>query len=334
MNESLFVRKAGMIVNINENSFKDFKVAFIGAGYMATEHAKAFGDIAEVQLSGIYSRTRSRAEEIASKYLFGAVFSSIGEMYQKTKADLVVIAVPELSVMEVSLEAFEYPWVCLIEKPAGYDIEEAKEILDAARRKKRKVFLSLNRRQYSSTCEVLNDIENHNGQRLVHVFDQENPRISLESGTPQKVTDNWMFANSIHVIDYFRLFCRGNLMSVDNLSPWRPNEPCFVLAKLTYSSGDIGMYEAIWEGPGPWAVIVTTNSRRWELRPLEQASYQDYKSRKLESISVHSWDLKFKPGLRRQAAEAIRALEGVHHQLSTLEDGLQTMKIAAKIYGK
>jgi predicted dehydrogenase len=322
-----------MTVNTNETLSNGFNVAFIGAGYMATEHAKAFGNITGVQLSGIYSRTRRRAETIALKYSFGGVFSSIGEMYQKTKADLVVIAVPELSVREVSLEAFEYPWICLIEKPAGYNVPEAEAILIAARQKKRKVFLSLNRRHYSSTCAVLNDIENHIGQRLVHVYDQENPRISLECGTPKKVIDNWMFANSIHVIDYFSLFCRGDLLSVDNLSPWRPNEPCFVLSKLTYSSGDIGMYEAIWEGPGPWAVTVTTNSRRWELRPLEQAVFQDYKSRKLESITVHPWDIEFKPGLRRQAVEAIRALEGMKHQLSSLEDGLQTMRITAKIYG-
>lgn len=311
-----------------------FKVAIIGAGYMATEHAKAFSDIAGVQLSGIYSRTRSRAEKLALEYSSSAVFDSIGELYENTKADLVVIAVPELSVREVCLEAFKYPWTCLIEKPAGYDVPDAEAILVAARLNNRKAFLSLNRRQYSSTHAVLGDLEGHKGQRLVHVYDQENPRVALESGQPQKVVDNWMFANSIHVIDYFRLFCRGELLSVDNLSPWQPNEPCFVLAKLTYSSGDIGMYEAVWEGPGPWAVTVTTHSRRWELRPLEQAVFQDYKSRQIESLSVHPWDTQFKPGLRRQAEEAIRALEGEPHQLPTLEDGLQTMNIAARIYGK
>lgn len=311
-----------------------FKVAIIGAGYMATEHAKAFGDIVGVQLSGIYSRTQSRAKKLALEYSSGSVFDSIGELYEKTEADLVVIAVPELSVREVCLEAFKYPWMCLIEKPAGYDVPDAEAVLTAARLNNRKAFLSLNRRQYSSTHAVLEDLVSHTGQRLVHIYDQENPSVALESGQPQKVVDNWMFANSIHVIDYFRLFCRGELLSVDNLSPWQPNEPCFVLAKLTYSSGDIGVYEAIWEGPGPWAVTVTTHSRRWELRPLEQAVFQDYKSRQIESIPVHKWDTQFKPGLRRQAEEAIRALEGVPHQLPTLEEGLQTMNIAARIYGK
>ena len=42
------------------------KVAYVGAGYMAKEHIKAFADMPEVALAGIYSRTRERAEGLAS----------------------------------------------------------------------------------------------------------------------------------------------------------------------------------------------------------------------------------------------------------------------------
>ncbi len=54
-----------------------FKVSCIGAGYMATEHVKAFGGIKGVQLSGIFSRTLGRAEKLASEYSNCAVFGSI-----------------------------------------------------------------------------------------------------------------------------------------------------------------------------------------------------------------------------------------------------------------
>ncbi len=43
------------------------KVAFVGAGYMGTEHAKAFADVPGVELSGIFSRTRERAEKLAKE---------------------------------------------------------------------------------------------------------------------------------------------------------------------------------------------------------------------------------------------------------------------------
>lgn len=310
------------------------KVAFIGAGYMATEHVKAFRDIPDVELSGVYSRTRARAEKFAVDYSIQLVCESIGELYDRTHADLVVIAVPELSVRDTCLSAFKYPWKCLVEKPAGYNVRDAEKILAGAMEYQRKAFVALNRRHYSSTRAVIKDLINHPGQRLVHILDQESPRAALESGQPRTVVENWMYANSLHLVDYFSMLCRGELLAVENYADWRPSEPCFVVSGLTYSSRDIGIYEAVWEGPGPWAVTVTTHTRRWELRPLEQAYFQDYGSRKNEPIPTHAWDKSFKPGLRLQAEEAIRALRGEPHALPSLQQGLESMNIVNKIYGR
>ncbi len=312
---------------------RQIKVAFIGAGYMAVEHLKAFADIDNVELSGIASRTYSRAEKLAQDYSIKCVVNSISGLFEKTRADLVIIAVPELSVKDVCLEAFEFPWKCLIEKPAGYNVIDANEIIESATSNNRQAFLALNRRHYSSTREVLKQLERYQERRLVHVYDQENPKVAKESGQPAEVVDNWMYANSIHLIDYFSMLCRGELLSIENVTEYIPHEPCFVISKLSFSSGDLGVYEAVWEGPGPWGVTVTTQPRRWELRPLEQASFQDYKSREIESIPVHNWDAKFKPGLRQQAEEAIKAVSGdISHCLPTLSEGLNTMNIVRSIY--
>lgn len=310
------------------------KVAFIGAGYMATEHARAFGDIADVELCGIYSRTRSRAEKLATARSVKRVCDSINRLYQETRAELVVIAVPELAVREACIAAFKHPWQCLVEKPAGYDVANAQAILDAAVKYQRRAYVALNRRHYSSTQAVVNDLPSHPGRRLVHVIDQESARTALESGQPRTVVENWMYANSLHLVDYFSIFCRGELIAVENHGVWRPLEACFVVSTLAYSSGDIGIYEAIWEGPGPWAVTVTTSTRRWELRPLEQAFFQDHGSRKSEPIAPHAWDISFKPGLRLQAEQAIRAVRREAHALPSLQQALDSMKIISRIYGR
>jgi len=312
---------------------RNCKVAFIGAGYMATEHIRAFQNILTVQLAGIYSLIRPQAESVASEYGINKVCDSIEELYRVTRADLVVIAVSELSTREVVLQAFELPWNCLIEKPVGLNFEEAQIIEHERKLKNRNAYIALNRRHYSSTRFVVDALERHEGKRLVHVYDQENPRVGLEGGKPPLVIDHWMYANSIHVIDYFDFLCRGEVLNVENIISWEPNTPCFVVSKLTYTSGDIGIYEAIWEGPGPWAVTVTTNSRRWELRPLELASTQEYKSRKAIAIEVHPWDVQFKPGLRLQAEEALKAVRGEPNNLPKLEDGLRVMNLIKQIYG-
>ena len=69
-----------------------------------------------------------------------------------------------------------------------------------------------------------------------------------------------------------------------------------------------------------------------ELRPLEQAAFQPYGSRKLEPVAVHEWDVKFKPGLRAQAEEAVKASLWKSHALPSLDEALASMKLVQKIY--
>jgi len=308
------------------------KIAVIGAGFMAEEHIKAFADIPEVTLLGIHSRTKVRAETLAQKHGIPRVYDSVEALYAGTQANLVIIAVPELSVNHVCMEAFKFPWQALIEKPAGYNLSDAQEIAAVAAGAHRKAYVALNRRHYSSTRAVAKELESVEGQRLVQVFDQENPVVALEGGQPPLVVKNWMYANSIHIIDYLCMFCRGDVTRIDHVIPWNPQDPCFVLAKIQYSSGDIGVYHAIWNGPGPWGVTVTTQAKRWEMRPLEQATFQLYKSRKSEVIPAHSWDAQFKAGLRLQAEEAVKAVLGEVNVLPTLADGIETMKLVSLIY--
>ena len=310
------------------------KVAFVGGGYMTSEHLKVFQDISGVELSGIYGPTKSRIEKLALEFGMPTVSSSIAELYERTRADLVVIAVPELAAREVCLEAFKYPWTCLIEKPAGYDLADAILIVESAAQQNRKAFVALNRRHHGSTRTVLSDIAMHEGPRLIHVYDQEDQIAARKAGQPDLVVDNWMYANSIHMVDYLKILGRGEIVSVEPIIRWDPENPCFVMAKITYDSGDVGIYEAIWNGPGPWAVTVTSQAKRWEMRPVEQAAFQIFGSRKLEPVPTDEWDTKFKPGLRVQAAEAVKVALGQESLvLPTLKDALDSMKLVQAIYG-
>ena len=308
------------------------RIAIIGAGYMAEEHIRAFQDIEDVVIAGIHSRTLSKAEDVAKKFAIEHVCDSIAELFIVTQAHLVIIAVPELEVRGVCTQVFKYSWLPLIEKPAGYNLVDAQDIAIAARENNCTAYVALNRRHYASTRSVLTELKNVDGERLIHVYDQENPAVALESGRPSEVVKNWMYANSIHVIDYFRMFGRGDITSIEPIIRWDPESPRFVMAKITYSSEDIGIYEAIWNGPGPWAVTVTTQQKRFELRPLEQAKVQLYKSRNLELLTSHPWDSHFKPGLRLQAEEAIKAFRQQPTLLPTLEEALDTMKLVSAIY--
>jgi predicted dehydrogenase len=308
------------------------RVAFIGAGSMAREHARAFGDIPGVELVGIHSRTRARAEKLAEEMGIGAVYDSIEGMYQATRADLVVVAVSELAANPISRLAFEHDWVVLMEKPAGIDVADAEEIARAARDGGRRAYVGLNRRFYSSTQQAVADLSTREGPRLIQVLDQQDPAAARSAGRPARVVDNWMFANSIHTIDYLRVFGRGRIERVDPVVPWNPEDPGFVVGRVTFESGDIGLYEGIWNGPGPWSAAITTESRRWELRPLESGAYQNRGERQLRPIDSNPWDLAFKAGFRAQAQEAIAAVHGKSTLLPSLDEGVQTMRLARALF--
>ena len=309
-----------------------YKISFIGAGYMTTEHLKAFKDIDGAELVGIYSRTKSKAIDLSIQYGIKHVSDTIDALYTETKTDALVISVPELSLKEICETAFKYPWVILIEKPAGYNLEDAQYILDLADSNKSKVFVALNRRHYASTRVIQNKINNINEPRIVNIFDQEDAVAALKAGQPETVAKNWMYANSIHMIDLFRVFCRGSITEVNNILPWNSNKPSIVLSKINFDSGDVGIYQAIWNAPAPWMLTVSTPSARYEMRPMENAFEQVSGSRQLVKLEIDSVDVNYKAGIKVQADEFICALKGKHHNLPTLDNAFETMRLINKIY--
>lgn len=309
------------------------KVAFVGAGYMAAEHARAFASLPDVEIVGFYSRTRERAEKLAAPY--GArVCDSVSDLYKKTSADLVVVTVVELSIAQVASECFAHPWSVLLEKPAGYDLADATRIRDAAVRARSNAFVAFNRRAYSSTRQALELLRGHPSQRFIKVIDQQDQQAAiLQNNQPDLVARNYMFANSIHLIDYFRVFGRGEVAEIEPVVRWTPEKPGVVLARINFSSGDIGLYEGIWNGPGPWIVSVNTPEQRIEMRPLEQATVQLRGTRAVTQLDIDPDDTAYKPGLRYQARQALAAVRKESANLATIDDSWHSMKLVADIFG-
>lgn len=309
----------------------DISIAMIGAGYMAREHLRAFEGLPGVRLAGIASRTHERAEQLGKEFSIPA-YPSIQALYEATQADLVVVTVPELSMAAVASQCFAHQWSVLLEKPAGYNLADATSIRNAARG--RSVYVAFNRRAYSSTREALKALENVDAPRFIKVVDQQDQEAAMrDHGQPKLVAENYMFANSIHVIDYFRVFGRGKITDVTPVIAWNPKRPGVVVAKVNFDSGDVGLYEGIWNGPGPWSLTITTPHKRLELRPLEQGSLQLRETRMQIPLEISQDDTVFKPGLRWQAIQATAAVRGQMHSLATIDDSWESMKLVADIFG-
>lgn len=315
-----------------KQSMKTWKVAIVGAGYMAGEHARAFASVSNVTVVGICGRGRARAEKLAAEYDVPA-FETIEAMYGETAADVVVVAVNELSMLDVSMECFRYPWVCLLEKPIGIDLSETRKIVAARRAEGVSAFVALNRRSYAATRQALTELAEDGSPRLISVLDQQDLASVRSAGQSEKVISNYMFANSIHLVDYFCTFGRGDIVSVSPSVSWDPRRPGFVVATIHFSSGDVGVYQAVWSGPGPWSVTVTNECARFELRPLEKLGIQRRGQRHLAEIAPDAIDCDYKPGLRHQAMQIVRFLEEKKTSLASVDEAARSVKLCADIYG-
>jgi predicted dehydrogenase len=306
------------------------KVAIVGAGYMASEHARALVAWPGVRIVGVCGRQRARADGLASAY--GAeVFDSIEQMHSATRADVVVVAVNELSMASVFKQVFAHPWSVLLEKPVGVNLAATRHTVEMARG--HRAWVALNRRAYGATRAALEQLDANAGPRLISVFDQQNMEDAASGGQPLEVVRNYMYANSIHLIDYFRTFGRGRVREVRVAQPWRPETPGHVVATLHFDSGDVGVYQAVWDGPGPWMVTVTDQRVRVELRPLERVAVQRRGERHLTELPAAKRDSEFKPGLYCLAGWLLEELAGAATPLPTLREALESTELVARIYG-
>jgi predicted dehydrogenase len=310
-----------------------FRIGIVGAGYMAIEHARAFASWPDAQIVGVVGRSPERAAALAGTYDC-PVYADIAALRNDGGCDAVVVAVPELACRDVVLEVARHDWISLLEKPVGLHFQEAGAILSAVTEAGHEAYVALNRRYFSASQQALAMLDADAGPRQIVVTDTQDQRVARDVGQPQPVIDNWMFANSIHLVDYLRFFGRGDVTNVEVTSAWDAAAPGSVIATVHFSSGDAGLYIGGWNVPGPWAVALTTAARRIELRPLEQAGVQLAGERRLTPLDIGSDDSDYKPGLRLQARQLLDRLSGSTISLSSLADATKSMELVARIYGR
>lgn len=309
------------------------RVAIVGAGGMANEHIRAFSALPDVEVCGIHSRTRSRAEELAQSHDIAIVADSISELKDKTAADLVVVAVPELAANKVAKDCFSHDWAVLLEKPAGYDLADAEDIAAAAKAHSKPVMVGFNRRFYSSVATVLADIDTRDEARYVRIQDQQSYEEARRYNHPEEVVERFMYANSIHVIDLIRAICRGRVVDVNPIKPWMGEQTEVVLVYITFDSGDCALYEGLWKGPGPWAAAVSTPARRWLMQPLEDAAFQNAGERTRQERLRDQIDVDFKPGFFRQAEAVVASVRGQESAAVSIDQSLETMRLINRMFG-
>ena len=305
------------------------RVAFVGAGPVGLAHLQAFRAL-DVEIVGLCTKGAPTGRALASEHGFPFYAESITELYEQTKADAVVAALPIVEMLGAYRELFAFPWASLTEKPLGVDLAEAREIAALARDAHHRGFVGFNRRHFQSTRAALALFAEMDEPRLVTVHDQQDRNQASRAGHPKIVVNNFMYANSIHLVDYFAMFCRGRLTDVRYIQPWTGENGCTVEVDLVYDSGDTGRYRGVWEQQGPWSVDVASGDLRAEMRPLEKLSVVRGGRDETQTLD-YSLDEQFKPGFVVQATAFVGSVLG-ESSCPSVDDAITTTELVAAVY--
>jgi UDP-N-acetyl-2-amino-2-deoxyglucuronate dehydrogenase len=126
---------------------KIYNIGILGCGKVAHLHAKAIQNLPFAQLAGVWSRTKSTAEEFAPQYKSKA-YSEINQMIADQDIDLVVVCTPHPYHKEPAIAAAKAGAHVLVEKPLASTLQDCDEIIEACKNENVKLGVISQRRWY------------------------------------------------------------------------------------------------------------------------------------------------------------------------------------------
>ena len=308
-------------------------VGVLGSGNMAREHIRVFKDIKEFEIVGVVGRGKKNINKTKKEFSRIIFFKSLKELFNNVKIDLLVICINEDLIIKKYKEILKYNCTFLFEKPLGINYLETKKILDYCNTKKKSIFVSLNRRFHSSTLLAIKLFKNIkvNNPKTIFINDsQDIPRI-IRLGLSKKLSENLMYTNSIHLIDYINIFIKEKIISIENIIKFKKKKPKDVLSYIRFSSKSRVIYKANWSENERWLVNIFSKKLNLNFKPLEKLKIFFPKKIKLKK-NYDFFDKKYKPGLYNQAMEILKFFQNKENDLVGIKDYFKSVKIVRKIY--
>ncbi len=111
------------------------RIGIVGAGWAANNvHAPCYMRDPLVEIVAVSSRTREHARSFAERYGVKAWYTDYKEMLKREDIDIVDVCVPNYLHADVSIAALEAGKHVICEKPLAISVEQADEMIQAARR--------------------------------------------------------------------------------------------------------------------------------------------------------------------------------------------------------
>jgi hypothetical protein len=300
---------------------------------MASKYISVIKSYEELSISGVFSRSSINLNKIKTKFgvpVFN--YKYFRKYYKDRRPDAVIICVSEQNTFKVLKNIFSFRTIILCEKPIGINYLESTKILKLLNKSYADAYVSLNRRYYQSTLKLLKILKNCKKKRIVEATDQQDQQMMLSLGKNKKVVNNLMYANSVHIIDYAKIICRGSVKKITNSKISYKKNKYIVLSEITFSSGDKFLYKGYWNIPQRWSVKIFLNKNILLLKPLERLVKK--KLKKSYIYKLDKVDKLYKPGLKILINQLIKRIRNKKNLLISFKKHMQTIDLIKRIYEK
>ena len=316
------------------------KVGIIGAGHIAEEYIKIFSKNSSTNVAGIVGRTKKNSKILSLKYNIGFYGNKISELLIHD-LDIIIVAVDILNTINVAKEISNFSGLVLIEKPLGVNHEETKKILKILNSNKQNCFVALNRRFYDNILFAKKILKKDKSKKIISVVDQENTIKAKAIGHKKKVLQNWMFANSIHLIDLLIYFADSQILKINTIKK-QINKEKIILSNLYFKNNTIAVYNSIWNRPGPWSLTISSSKYYFNFSPIEILEYRNLNTNRNKIYKNITYN--HKPGFKNMVNALLRYYKvkrknkniiknkTMLNNLLNIDDYINLSKIIKKIY--
>jgi len=262
---------------------------------MAGLHVRAIGEVEGLKVASCMSRSLERAQAFAARHGIERP-RTLEDFRRDPGVDALWVVAPADAMADAAIQLSGLGLPMFLEKPVGLDPGETRR---ARERIAVPNMVGLNRRFYEVVQHGVELAQAAGGVRAIEVHMPEDVGPDAPANAPA-IQAQWQFANSVHLVDLFRLF-GGEVAEISSMNAVRSQADRSFASLLRFEGGATGIYNAQWFAPGPWRVTVYADDLCLIYQPIEQLTVVR-RPRLTEVVTPRGADTRAKPGLAGQAA--------------------------------
>ena len=229
------------------------KTAVVGVGDFGGRHLDVLANMQGVEVCAIVDVNEEQTRHLADRYQIPQVFTDAQVMLEQTELDTIHIVTPDTRHFEPVMIALRLGIDVFVEKPISSNLDEARQMIDEAKRLNRKLMVGHILRFDTGCAAIKERIQSGELGRVVTVFGRRNLASFL---IPLYHHSNRLYTTGVHDIDLILWYFEGRKpveVYMKSLNVNGQGDDVF-WGIITMEDGSLGVIESNWCLPDttPW----------------------------------------------------------------------------------